>query len=221
MFFVYLAVFIIIVITPFFVSKGFWIFSEDETEALVLLFAGVVSFVIYRLRDYQVFEALKERVLLQRKVARAQKELSKSYSYIGQANRRSDIMYEVFADLSHLDVDNCDEAVLCALESLPYSEDFCLKFIDLKNKKVMHSISTSNKLEKISDKMFFERSASKSYRKKDLQFVYAEATKQNLRTCIVLPQSENVQDDIDFFKALTAYFTMVYIFQTASLAQKK
>ncbi len=73
MFFIYVIIFIAIVATPFVVQSGWWIFSEDEMEALALLVAGVVSFGIYRLRDYQFFQTIADRMHIQRLFARAQR----------------------------------------------------------------------------------------------------------------------------------------------------
>ncbi len=212
MFFIYLGLFIIMVATPFSVQSGVWIFSEDETEAIVLLIAGIMSFVIYRLRDYQIFEYIRDRMKLQKTVVRAQKELSESYSYIGQVNRRTDIMYEIFSDLSHMEATSSDDAVLHAMESLPYTDDFCFRFINLKKKKAYHRISATNHFKHLPDEFFCKKNISRSYRNNEILFIYSEMKDKNLRTCIALPYSEKAENDIDFFKALTAYFTMVYIF---------
>ncbi len=212
MFFIYLLIFIIIVATPFIVQEGFWIFNEDETEALILLVAGVASFVIYRLRDYQVFENIKDRMRLQRLFARAQKDLSESYSYIGQMNRRTDIMYDIFSNLSHMDAQSCDDAIMSAMHSLPYTNYFCFRFIDLKKKKTRHRIGTSDRFLHLPDALFCKEANSRSYRHEDILFVYAEAEDKNLRACVALPFSNNAEDDIDFFKALCAYFLIVYIY---------
>jgi hypothetical protein len=220
MFFIYLGIFILMVSTPFLVTRGWWIFNEDETEALILLIAGVASFAIYRMRDYQVFKIIKERMRLQRSVARAQKELSESYSYIGQANRRTDIMYEIFSDLSHLGSADCNEAVLNAMNMLPYTDKFCLRFIDIEKQKTYHKIGGTQNYKHLPDKLFCKTTTSHSYRHKDMLFVYSESKEKNLRTCVVLPYSEKAENDIDFFKALTAYFTMVHVFHADSCTHK-
>ncbi len=220
MFFIYLVVFIVIVATPFLVTQGFWVFTEDETEALVLLIAGVVSFTIYRLRDYQVFQTIKERMRLQKSVARAQKELSESYSYIGQVNRRTDIMYEIFSDLSHMESADCGEAVQNAMQLLPYTDQFCLRFINIKKQEIYHKVGETSEFEHLPDALFCKQANSHSYRHKDLLFVYSETLEKNLRTCVVLPYSEKAENDIDFFKALTAYFTMVHVFHEDSCTKK-
>ena len=219
MFFLYLMIFVIIVSTPFIISDGRWIFSEDELEAIVLLCAGVISFMIYRLRDYQVFENIRDRVKLQRSVARAHKDLSESYSYIGQVNRRTDIMYEIFSDLSHMRKEENEDSVLRAMELLPYTNDFSFRFIDINEKKSCEKFG-GGKFSHLPDALFCKIKDARSYCEKDILFVYSEVKERNLRACIALPYSEKAENDIDFFKALTAYFIMVFVFHEESCAEK-
>lgn len=220
MFFLYLAIFIIIVSTPFIITEGRWIFSEDESEAVVLLVAGIVSFMIYRLRDYQVFEHLKDRMRLQRLFARAQKDLSDSYSYIGQANRRTDIMYDIFSDLSHMHGESCELSVAHAMDMLPYTDKYSFRFLNIKNKKSRNKIDRSDEYSRLPDELFFKSNNARSYRHRDTLFVYSETDEKNIRVCVALPYSENAENDIDFFKALTAYYTMVYVFNEHSCVKK-
>ncbi len=216
MFFLYLLIFIMIVSTPFIVTDGVWIFSEDEFEAMVLLCAGVGSFVIYRLKDYQVFETLRDRMKLQRLFARAQKELSESYSYIGQANRRTDIMYDIFSDLSHIDREGHKGSVARAMALLPYTDDFSFRFITVSTQRACKKINQGDVLRHLPDMTFCRKANTQSYREKDVLFVYSEVAERDLRACVALPYSEKAENDIDFFRALTAYFIMVYVFHSES-----
>lgn len=210
MFFLYLVIFIVIVSTPFIVQDGFWIFMEDDAEALLLLCAGVVSFFIYRFRDYQVFQNIKDRVRLQRLFARAQRDLSESYSYIGQANRRADIMYEIFSDLSRVTSDQYDHAIADALEMLPHAKEYSFRLINLATMHNVTKIDQSKNLQRLPDAIFCKKNASRMYRHRDILFVYSEVPEQQIRSCLAVPFSERAEDDAEFFKALTAYFIMIY-----------
>ncbi len=220
MFFLYLIIFILIVSTPFLVVRGVWIFSEDELEAIVLLCAGVISFIIYRVKDYQVFETIRDRMRLQRLFARAQKELSESYSYIGQANRRTDIMYEIFSDLSHIDQEGHKGSIARAMKLLPYTDDFSFRFLTMSKGRSCKKIGGGSAFGHLPDALFCRKANTQSYREKDVLFVYSEVQEHDLRACIALPYSEKAENDIDFFRALTAYFIMVYVFHTESCTDK-
>ncbi|PID52464.1 MAG: hypothetical protein CR972_02130 [Candidatus Moraniibacteriota bacterium] len=219
MFFLYLIIFIVIVSTPFIINGVLWIFSEDELEAIILLCAGVVSFMIYRLKDYQVFENIRDRVKLQQSFARAQKELSESYSYIGQANRRTDIMYEIFSDLSHMNRDGHKDGVIRAMEMLPYTDNFSFRFIKSSKGKACKKFGSGSKFGHLPDTLFCRNTNTRSYREQNILFVYSEVEEHDLRACIAVPFSKKAENDIDFFKALTAYFTMVYVFHDESCAE--
>ena len=218
MFILYLIIFIIMVSAPYIIYDGFWYFSEDDAEALVLLCAGVLSFVIYRLRDYQVFQTIRDRMRLQRLFARAQKELSESYSYIGQANRRTDIIYEIFSDLSHVSSNDYNSAVKRAMALLPYTEVFSFRFICLSTGECVDKVNGSKKFNSLPDHLFSQTTNTRTYRHKDILFVYSESKEKNLRACVALSVSDKAENDIEFLKALTAYFTMVYAFRHQSCA---
>ncbi len=202
--------------TPYIIYDGFWYFSEDDTEALVLLCSGVLSFVIYRLRDYQVFQIIRERMHLQRLFARAQKELSESYSYIGQANRRTDIIYEIFSDLSHVSSEDYNSAVKRAMALLPYTEVYSFRFICLSTNTSVDKVTGSNKFNNLPDSLFCQTTNTRTYRHKDILFVYSESKEKNLRACLALSVSDKAENDVEFLKALTAYYTMVYAFHNHS-----
>lgn len=221
MFFLYLIIFIIIVATPYIVTNGYGFFTEDDMEATILLCAGIVSFVIYRLRDYQVFQNIRDRIRLQRLFARAQRELSESYSYIGRANRRTDIVYEIFSDLSHMHSTDYHTSVTRAMALLPYTDAYSLRCLSLKKNKSVAKVNGTNAFKHLTDDLFCKESTSRWYRHKDLLFVFSESPKHDLRTCIALPYSEKAEDDIDFFQAFTAYFTMVYAYQEHTCIKKK
>jgi hypothetical protein len=211
MFFLYLVIFVVIVSTPFIIYDGFWIFTEDETEALLLLFSGVISFLIYRFRDYQVFQNIKDRIRLQRLFARAQRDLSESYSYIGQANRRADIMYEIFSDLSHVTSDDYSNSIRDALDFLPHAKEYSFRLIDLNTMSNVAKIDNSQELQRLPDKLFCKSGNTHTYQYKDILFIYSEVPDKKMRSCLAVPFSEKAEDDTEFFKALTAYFIMIYV----------
>ncbi len=215
----HIIVFVTIVSTPFLIQRGWWVFSEAEMEAMVLLCAGVVSFMMYRFKDCQLSKNSTDRVALQRKVARAQKELHKSYSYIGHANRRTDIMYEIFSNVSYMDAEMHKDSFLHAMELLPYTSEFAFRFIAISTCKAEKKFSKGDALGQLPDTLFCKKKNTRTYREKDILFVYTESPEHDIRTCIAVPYSEKAENDIDFFKALTAYFTIVHVFHNRACAK--
>lgn len=208
-FFIYVGIFIIIVATPFIVSAGWWIFSEDELEALALLIAGVVSFGLYRLRDYQFFQTIADRIHIQRLFARAQRDLSESYSYIGHANRRNDIVYDIFSDLRTIEMKDYADMVAHVMRFVPYVQGYALHVMTRDTHERLVTISTFDRA--TPDAALFERTANlRTYTHGDMIFVYSELPQHNIRVCLAVHNGDKVQEDTKLFHAITAYFLMTH-----------
>ena len=209
MFFAYVIIFIAIVATPFIVYSGWWIFAEDELEALVLLVAGIVSFGLYRLRDYQFFQTITDRIHIQRLFARAQRDLSESYSYIGHANRRNDIVYDIFSDLRTIGMKDYDSIVAHVMRFVPYVQGYALQVM---TRDTHERLVTINPFDKVSlDTALFERTANlRTYTHGDMVFVYSELAQHNIRVCLAVYNSDKVQEDTKLLHAITAYFLMAH-----------
>ncbi len=209
MFFIYVIIFIAIVATPFVVQSGWWIFSEDEMEALALLVAGVVSFGIYRLRDYQFFQTITDRMHIQRLFARAQRDLSESYSYIGQANRKNDIVYDIFSDLRIISLKNYADIVARIMQLLPYVHGYDLHVMtrDTHERLVKIHRLRNTRLE---DALFERTTNLRTYIQHDVMFVYSELPEHNIRVCLAVHNSDKVQEDTQLFHAITAYLLMAH-----------
>lgn len=210
MFFAYVVIFIAIVTAPFAVTRGWWIFSEDEVEALVLLCAGMVSFALYRLRDYQFFQTIADRMRIQRLFARAQRELSESYSYIGHANRKNDIVYDIFSDLRIVGAKDYADIVTHVMRFLPYVQGYALQVMTLDTRERLVEIGTFPKNAQ-PDKSLFERATQlRTYTHGDLFFVYSELPAHNIRVCLAVHNSSKVEEDAKLFHAITAYLLMAH-----------
>ncbi len=209
MFFVYVFIFIAIVATPLIVQSGWWIFSEDELEALTLLAAGVVSFGIYRLRDYQFFQTIADRVHIQRLFARAQRDLSESYSYIGHANRKNDIVYDIFSDLRTVSIKDYADIVARVMQLLPYVRSYALQVMTRDTHERLVKISTLHNT-RLDDALFERTTNLRTYVQNDMLFVYSELPVHNIRVCLAIHNSETVQEDTKLFHAITAYLLMVH-----------
>ncbi len=99
MYWVYLLLSIFVVLTPELISSGTWILSQDDTESLAIFAFVVVGLVLYLSKERAFFHAHTEKVNLQKKTNNITKDLSESYSYIGEMNRKLDVIQEVIFEL--------------------------------------------------------------------------------------------------------------------------
>lgn len=88
----YLFLFLLAVLTPEAVRGTFFGVSEEVTETLLVLLFGSVGFFMFFVKEKSLLRHLREKLNLQREKSEITKDLSDSYSYIGEANRKIDLL---------------------------------------------------------------------------------------------------------------------------------
>ena len=101
MYWIYLFIFISAVFVPDIVPRDSRILFLQETqfEELLIFALGLTGFIIFRLKEKQSNINLKEKMKFQKEASRSSKSLNYTYSYIGENNRKLDIMKNISASL--------------------------------------------------------------------------------------------------------------------------
>ncbi len=134
---VYLLFFVLAVMSPSIVDRGFFGLQESSVEEILILsfgLAGLLTFVVYN----RIMESrLKERDEAIDSADRAKKELIESYKYIGSVNRRIDLLQKL-ANQTSLTLVDANTYTKDLLESLVAnaataagSPHALLRFVDL------------------------------------------------------------------------------------------
>lgn len=104
MYWLYVILFVCTLIVPGFVEQG-WLptfGSRGITEMVFLFLFATMAFVLYIIRDYQFLRYEKRAQEKQKEVSHLTKELSSSYSYIGEVNRKFEILQDVTLEIPTL-----------------------------------------------------------------------------------------------------------------------
>jgi hypothetical protein len=99
MYWIYLLLCVLVILTPEFIESGTWVLSEDDFESLIIFAFGTLGLLLYISKEKAFFRAHAEKVILQKKANTISKDLSQSYSYIGEMNRKLDVIQEVIFEL--------------------------------------------------------------------------------------------------------------------------
>lgn len=99
MYWIYLSIFVVMVFVPEFVRHDFWGLSENTIEELYLFFLGLVGYSLFLAREKQLFKAKTEKTIFQKEVSRLTKDLTASYSYIGETNRKLEILKSIVLNI--------------------------------------------------------------------------------------------------------------------------
>lgn len=94
MYWIYLALFLLAVLTPEAVTNDRFPVSEEHAESMIVFLFGAIGFLIYFAKEKALSRTKIDRARLQREKRDMTKDLSESYSYIGEVNRKMDVARE-------------------------------------------------------------------------------------------------------------------------------
>jgi hypothetical protein len=92
MYWIYLALFVLAVLTPKAIVGTVFSVPEEEAEALFVFLFGLTGFLIYFAKEKALIRHIREKLRLQQEKHDITRDLSDSYSYIGEANRKMDVL---------------------------------------------------------------------------------------------------------------------------------
>jgi hypothetical protein len=92
MYWIYLILFVFMIVTPELTQSGFLFFGEEDLESVLIFCFGIIGLVLYLGKESAFLRAVREKLSLQQETNQIRKDLSQSYSYIGEMNRRIDIV---------------------------------------------------------------------------------------------------------------------------------
>lgn len=95
----YLLLSIFVVLTPELITSGTWILTEADFESLIIFALVTLGLLLYVSKERAFFRVNEERTHLQKKTNAISRDLSESYSYIGEMNRKLDVIQEVIFEL--------------------------------------------------------------------------------------------------------------------------
>ena len=99
MYWIYLVLFLCMIVTPEFIREGVLFFNEDDFESLLIFCFGMLGLLLYLGKESAFLRAVREKLSLQQETNQIRKDLSQSYSYIGEMNRRIDIVKNMVVSL--------------------------------------------------------------------------------------------------------------------------
>jgi len=138
----------LMVFVPSYVRTGFYTFDMTQTQEFVILFLGSMSLSVYLIMEKRLKKNLTEKNKIQGQVNSMSKDLKYSYSYIGETNRKLDILENIalgYPESSHLTRKNENElynSIMDAIGLFGKSDEFELHFICLSDCRVAKEIKS-------------------------------------------------------------------------------
>jgi hypothetical protein len=194
-------------------------FSLIQTQEYTTLFLGVLAFVFFNYREMRYRKNKQEKTQIQKEISRMSKDLNHSYTYIGEINRKLDILENItagFPETSKLPNEKkieIYESIMSAIQMLSKSDDFILRFINQKNHQTLKEFRSNNNKTPIyqnascpHDGYFFEND----------EFIYTKSQKSidNVYSCIIIKKknSNKKTDDPEILKTLAMQALFLFMF---------
>ncbi len=102
MYWIYLLIFIIIVFVPSLINKSYLFLTEEQLEEILIFFLGSLGFLLFIFKEKKLSQIIKEKLKIQRKSNLISQDLTNSYSYIGEMNRKMEILKDIFTKISDI-----------------------------------------------------------------------------------------------------------------------
>lgn len=202
MYWVYLALFIVAVLVPDLVQKDFSFLSETRIEELLIFLLGMAGFLIFILKEHQLSIREEEGARNEKRLFRATKDLAESYGYIGEVNRKMEILMQIglgLADKSELTKAKEKEiysAVINSANALMKARCSCLRFIDLKARKTKKEVIISENCRLVKNEELAKMGGKVNIKKtKDYLVVASPKEIKNIRCYLIVEQYS--ADEVD------------------------
>ena len=185
MYWIFLILFIITVLIPDIIRGSVFFLSQARAEEVAIFLMGVITFLALTKREQLISFQKKEKEEDQKKIDQAIKDLLESYSYIGEVNRKMDILMNIalgLADRSVLNREKEEEiygSIISATNFLMKADASSLRFVDLKSGKTEKELNAQEKRTPIKNTDLAEIKNNVSVEKKKDCLIISSAQKIN------------------------------------------
>lgn len=220
MYWLYFTLFLIAVLTPIFVEGERGFLPEDVHEASIILVSGAVAFIMYALKEKSLLKHVREKLWFQQKTTDITKDLSQSYSYIGEVNRKMDILRGMMHRLVEIRENQQEpERMLWeVLDTIKYvtqaervsirifTDNLCThRLEEPRDKKIFATVRDEDLL--ANGKNFFETSG--------LHVVSSQELRKNTKIFLLFSKAHNDEVDESMVKILLAFLAILDTFVSA------
>lgn len=220
MYWIYLILFILAVFTPDLIRRDFPFLDEERAEELLIFVLGTTTFLIFLWKEKQLNLQLREKTKIQREASIASRDLTDTYSYIGEINRKLDILKDVALGITEgtaLTPEKETEiyqSIIHAVQMFSKSSHVALQFINVQNGKIIKEMKSSRKTKcgTINEKMAKEK---RNFLETDKAFfIRSPKAADGIIACIAIEKRTKRQrlEDLELIKALASQALFLFTF---------
>jgi hypothetical protein len=218
MYWIYLIIFTAIVFVPTWVQNGFWGLSEIQSQEYVILMLGLLAYMLFVIQERKLSKVSHDRRRMQSEVNRMNRDLNSSYSYIGEINRKLDILKRLVMQIPVSEnFDSKDDqtylAIIEAIQILTKSNNVAIRFVD-KQKNLLKQVATNKKVFEdiaLSEHCNMNKKACETDK---VLMICTDFNHDGYSACILVKKQEGVArriEDIEIFKAMASHALFLFM----------
>lgn len=224
---IYLILFVITIFVPEFIQGSIFGLSVVTVQELTLFLLGIFGFLMFLYLEKQIAHSEEQKNRFQRELNRMTKDLTGSYSYIGEMNRKLDILKSVVLGLSttgpitQTKENALYKSIVNAVMVMTKSAHVAIRFIKMP-KEVLKDVKSDKRI-KLDSCAHYCLNKQHSFLESDDHYIARSPEDiNNIRACIIIEKKNSKKiEDPQLLKALASLAVFLYIFVQNAIQTKK
>lgn len=229
MYWVYLALFVLMVLTPKTIQEGIYFLREEDVESLVIFFFGLFGFIIYVIKEKALNLVFREKYRLQKRTNIITKDLSDSYSYIGEMNRKLDIVKDFIFRLPNETINALAKqksetfrSSLEAVKLLAKTDFVSLRFVNTKTKAIEKIVENGHQKIFEAYDVNFLLSSKRLFREDEtVAIARSPYDTKGIVAYIIFSKTSNHVESVDVFKILASQAVLLFYIDHYGVGQAR
>lgn len=214
MYWIYLILFVLVIFAPEYVLHGYSFLGEEDVELVLIFFLSLIGFLLYLGKERALSRIRKEQRVVKREKTIISQDLENSYSYIGELNRKFEILKRSVGALpgtlamfgrSAKDED-LYRPIFDAVKILSKSDSVALYFVHMGERRIERTCIDGRKniFSRVTDGVLLREKTRRFWLEGDCYYAASPKLADHFRCFVVFPKKANEIDDPEIFKILAS-----------------
>ncbi len=221
MYWIFIVIFIITVLIPDIIRRDVFFLSETRAEEIAIFLMGAIAFVAFIKNERLLIFHKREKAKDQKKINQTVKDLMESYSYIGEVNRKMDILMNIALGLSDRSLlskskeNEIYKSILSATDFIFKAESTYIRFVDLNTFQTKKELKTKeNGLNIKNDELADMEEDAQIKKLNDCIIIRSSQSIKNIKSYIIIrnydKEEENSAKNIEIVKVFASQALFLY-----------
>jgi len=201
MYWIFLVLFIIAVLVPDIIRSDWDLLTETRVEEISIFIIGAIAFLTFMRHERLILFHKKEKEKDQKKINQTVRDLVESYSYIGEVNRKMDILMNIalgLTDKSILDKKREKEiymSIVSAANFLMKADRTSLVFVDIKTNETKKHLSSGKDREPLKEKEIIKNEPNTDIKKhEDYLTISSPQVINNMKSFLIIKAYDDEEE---------------------------